>query len=156
MRSRSASFRSSPLSSPRSRSFRSRHWLEEFVEWVRHLGVEGLAIYSVIFVVLGLSLVPNMALYIGAGLLYGTWWGAVLTTLLGVVIELGAVILLRTNVRPWVEARLGHHDSLAAIHRAVEHDGFWILFLLRLSPLVPFGLLNYALALAHVPLWKRV
>lgn len=132
------------------------HWLGEFVEWDRHLGVEGLVIYSVTFVVLGLSLIPTMPLYIGAGLLYGTWWGAVMTTLLGVVIELAALVLLRTNVRPWVEARLGHHDRLAALHRAVERDGFWILFLLRLSPLVPFGLLNYALALARVPLWRRV
>ena len=131
-------------------------WLADFVEWDRHLGIEGLAIYAIIFVALGLALVPNTPLYIGAGLLYGTFWGGVLTTLLGVVIELGTVLILRTNVRPWVERKLQHHDSLAAVQKSVEQDGFMILLLLRFSPLVPFGLLNYALALTHVPLWKRV
>lgn len=131
-------------------------WLADFVEWDRHLGIEGLAVYSFIFVVLGLALVPNTPLYIGAGLLYGAVWGAVMTTLLGVVIELGTVLLLRTSVRPWFETKLERHDALAAVRRAVEHDGFLILLLLRFSPLVPFGLLNYALALTHVPQWKRM
>lgn len=131
-------------------------WLAEFVEWDRHVGIEGVAAFGLIFVVLGLALVPNTPLYIGAGLLYGTFWGGVLTTLLGVVIELGTVALLRTSVHPWVERKLKRHDLLGALQRTVERDGFVILLLLRFSPLVPFGLLNYVLALTRVPLWKRV
>ena len=131
-------------------------WLADFVEWDRHLGIEGLAIYAGIFVALGVALVPNTPLYVGAGLLYGTFWGGLLTTLLGVVIELGTVLILRTSVRPWVERKVERLGALAAVQRSVEQDGFMILLLLRLSPLVPFGFLNYALALTHVPLWKRV
>ncbi|NVB85540.1 MAG: TVP38/TMEM64 family protein [Kofleriaceae bacterium] len=131
-------------------------WLADFVEWDRHLGVEGVVVYALIFVALGLALVPNTPLYIGAGLLYGTFWGGVMTTLLGVIIELGTVVMLRTSVRPWVEHKLARRDLLGALQRSVERDGFWILLLLRFSPLVPFGLLNYVLALMQVPMWKRV
>ena len=38
----------------------------------------------------------------------------------------------------------------AAVRKAVVGEGVWVMFLLRLSPLVPFVLLNYALALSGV------
>jgi len=39
--------------------------------------------------------------------------------------------------------------AVAAIDRAVEQQGRWIVFLLRLSPAFPFNLLNYALGLTR-------
>jgi uncharacterized membrane protein YdjX (TVP38/TMEM64 family) len=37
---------------------------------------------------------------------------------------------------------------VAAVRHAVTGEGAWVMFLLRLSPAVPFVLLNYALALS--------
>jgi uncharacterized membrane protein YdjX (TVP38/TMEM64 family) len=39
---------------------------------------------------------------------------------------------------------------VAAVRAAVVGQGTWVMFLLRLSPVVPFVLLNYALALSGV------
>ena len=39
---------------------------------------------------------------------------------------------------------------VAAVRRAIVGDAVWVMFLLRLSPLVPYVLLNYALALSGV------
>jgi uncharacterized membrane protein YdjX (TVP38/TMEM64 family) len=47
--------------------------------------------------------------------------------------------------------RLERDARVAAIRRAVVGDALWVMFLLRLSPLVPYVLLNYALALSGVP-----
>jgi uncharacterized membrane protein YdjX (TVP38/TMEM64 family) len=49
-----------------------------------------------------------------------------------------------------VLAWLDRDSRVAGVRRAVVGQGFRIMFLLRLSPLLPFVLLNYALALSGV------
>ena len=46
------------------------------------------------------------------------------------------------------------NPKFAAIDEAVAREGFKIVFLLRLSPVFPFNLLNYALGLTKIPFWK--
>ena len=51
-----------------------------------------------------------------------------------------------------VERRIEGDERFAAIDRAVGEEGRKIVFLLRLSPVFPFNLLNYALGLTKVSL----
>jgi uncharacterized membrane protein YdjX (TVP38/TMEM64 family) len=46
--------------------------------------------------------------------------------------------------------RLTRDRRVAAVRAAVVGQGAWIMFLLRLSPLVPFNIVNYAFALSGV------
>jgi uncharacterized membrane protein YdjX (TVP38/TMEM64 family) len=61
---------------------------------------------------------------------------------------LGARYVLRGLVERYVNRR----PMLLAIDRAVEHEGARLVFLLRLSPAVPFVLLNYVLGISRIPL----
>jgi len=54
--------------------------------------------------------------------------------------------LVRSRVIGWLD----RDPRVAAVRRAVAEQGVWIMFLLRLSPLVPFVQLNYALVLSGV------
>ena len=54
--------------------------------------------------------------------------------------------LVRSRVISWLD----RDPRVAAVRRAVAEQGVWIMFLLRLSPLVPFVQLNYALVLSGV------
>jgi uncharacterized membrane protein YdjX (TVP38/TMEM64 family) len=47
-------------------------------------------------------------------------------------------------------AWLDRDPRVLGVRRAVAGQGAWVQFLLRLSPLIPFNLLNYALGLSHV------
>jgi uncharacterized membrane protein YdjX (TVP38/TMEM64 family) len=131
-------------------------WLRDIVIWTRDLGVAGVLVFSAVFIVIALALLPTMELYIAAGFLYGTWWGALLTTVLGVVVELLTLWLVNTRLRAWIANRVSSHPRLAALDRGISEHPFWIIQLLRISPLVPFAPLNYALALTRIPLWQRV
>ena len=51
-----------------------------------------------------------------------------------------------------VERRLAGNARFVALDRAIGGDGRRLVFLLRLSPVFPFNLLNYALGLTRVRL----
>lgn len=131
-------------------------WLRAALEWVRGLGVVGVLAFSVLFVAVCVTALPSTALFVGAGMLYGWLWGGLLTTGLGLIVELCALGIMHTRARRWIERRRDKHRMLKALDKGISEHSFSILLLLRLSPLLPFGALNYALAVTKVPLWKRL
>src|SRR5439155_1598399 len=58
----------------------------------------------------------------------------------------------RTPARDAIAARIGTSPRFAAIDRAVGREGLRIVLLVRLSPVFPFNLLNYAFGLTRVTL----
>ena len=62
----------------------------------------------------------------------------------------GAFLVARYAARGFVERRVQDNERFTAIDRAVGDQGLKIVFLLRLSPVFPFNLLNYALGLSQV------
>ena len=67
-----------------------------------------------------------------------------------------AFLVGRYLARHFVEGLLTREPRLAMIDRAVERHGFRLMALLRMSPAVPFVLLNYALGLSRVKLLDYV
>ena len=61
-----------------------------------------------------------------------------------------AFLVARYLVRDTIEQRLQRHSSFGAIDHAIGQEGRKIVFLLRLSPVFPFNLLNYALGLTSI------
>ncbi|HYC32150.1 MAG TPA: TVP38/TMEM64 family protein [Gemmatimonadales bacterium] len=121
-----------------------------FAGWVEGLGAWGPAVFVAGYVVATVALVPGSLLSLGAGALFGLARGA-LVVLLGATLGASAAFLVARYVaRGPVERRLAGDPRLAAIDRAVGERGRRIVFLLRLSPVFPFNLLNYALGLTRV------
>ncbi len=120
-----------------------RHALD-LVEYVRGAGAFGALLYGFTYVLATVLLVPGSLLTIGAGFLYGfagtlvVWPASVLGAIL-------AFLLSRFLVRDWVAGKTAGDGRLAAVDHAIGERSFTIIFLLRLSPFVPFTLLNYAL-----------
>jgi uncharacterized membrane protein YdjX (TVP38/TMEM64 family) len=53
----------------------------------------------------------------------------------------------RFLLQAWLDQQISRYPVFAAVDRAIARNGLYIVFLLRLSPVIPFNLLNYALAL---------
>jgi len=122
------------------------------VEWSRSAGPLGAALYGLAYVLSAVLLLPGSVLTLGAGYAWGPVWGVVLVSPVSVAAATAAFLLGRTFAREAVEQRLGKDPRVAAIDRAIGEDGFKLVLLLRLSPVFPFNVLNYALALTRVRL----
>jgi uncharacterized membrane protein YdjX (TVP38/TMEM64 family) len=125
-------------------------WLATLVRQLADLDGWGPALFIVLYVLAAVTLAPAFLLTFSAGAVFGLWRGTLLTYL-GAVLGASAVYALaaplaRTRVLRWID----RDPRVAATRRAVVKDSAWIMFLLRLSPLVPYNLLNYALSLSGV------
>ncbi len=122
----------------------------EFAAWVQSLGPWGPVAFVVGYVVATVAFVPGSLLTLGAGAIFGLVQGVILV-LAGATLGASAAFLVSRYVaRTAVERRLAGNPRFAAIDRAVGEEGCKIVFLLRLSPVFPFNLLNYALGLTRV------
>jgi uncharacterized membrane protein YdjX (TVP38/TMEM64 family) len=117
---------------------------------VRGTGAQGIAIYAGAYVLAALVLLPGSALTLLAGFVWGPIWGTLLVSPVSVLAASLAFLLGRTAFRRRVERRIAGDRRFSAIDRAVAEHGFRIVLLLRLSPIVPYNLINYALGMTRV------
>jgi uncharacterized membrane protein YdjX (TVP38/TMEM64 family) len=117
---------------------------------VKGLGVWGPVVFIAGYVAATVAFVPGVLLTLAAGAIFGLVRG-VLYVLIGATLGSAAAFLVARYVaRAAIERRIAGNARFAAIDRAVGAEGRKIVFLLRLSPVFPFNLLNYALGLTRV------
>ena len=125
-------------------------WLEALVQRLADLGAWGPVLFIAAYILAAIILAPAFLLTFSSGAVFGLWRGTLLTYI-GAVLGASAVYALAAPLARWRVLRWIDRDPrVAATRRAVVKDSAWIMFLLRLSPLVPYNLLNYALALSGV------
>ena len=131
-------------------------WTVRLVEIVRESGAWGVALFAAIYVVCTVALIPASVLTMAAGFVYGPLYGLLVVVPAATLGATGAFLLGRTVLRGWVRRRMRSSPRAQALDRAVGREGFTLVFLLRLSPLVPFNVLNYALSLSGISTGRYV
>jgi uncharacterized membrane protein YdjX (TVP38/TMEM64 family) len=121
-----------------------------FSAWVDGLGVWGPVAFVAGYAIAAVAFVPGSLLTLAAGAIFGVGKGTALVLLAATLGASAAFLVSRYLVRGFVERRLAGNERFAAIDRAIGSEGRKIVFLLRLSPVFPFNLLNYALGLTRV------
>jgi uncharacterized membrane protein YdjX (TVP38/TMEM64 family) len=124
--------------------------IQQFLTWVETLGPWGPVLIAAIYVPATVLLVPGTLLSLAAGTLFGLVIGTIAISIGSTVGASAAFLLGRSLARGWVERKVAADPRFRAIDQAVAREGFKIVLLLRLSPAIPFNLLNYALALTRV------
>jgi uncharacterized membrane protein YdjX (TVP38/TMEM64 family) len=127
-------------------------WLLKLVERIRDMGGVGAAVFVAAYVAATVLLLPGSILTLGAGFAYGPVYGTLLVMLASNMGAILAFLLGRTVLRDRVARRISSDARFSAVDAAVGAQGFRVVLLLRLSPLFPFNLLNYALGLTRVRL----
>jgi uncharacterized membrane protein YdjX (TVP38/TMEM64 family) len=124
--------------------------LPQFAAWVDGLGFWGPAVFMAGYAVAVVAFVPASLLTLAAGAIFGIASGVVYVFAAATVGACLAFLVSRYLARSVIERRLEGNEKFSAIDRAVGEQGRKIVFLLRLSPVFPFNLLNYALGLTRV------
>lgn len=122
----------------------------EFAAWVEGLGWWAPAAFIVAYALATVAFIPGSLLTLAAGAIFGVLHG---TAICFVAASTGAALAFgvsRHLARAAIERRLAGNERFAAVDRAIARDGRKIVLLLRLSPVFPFNLLNYALGLTRV------
>jgi uncharacterized membrane protein YdjX (TVP38/TMEM64 family) len=124
----------------------------DFLRGLSDLGPWGPILFIGAYALSCVLFIPASLLTLGGGAVYGLFPGG-LYVLIGANLGSAACFLLgRTYARGWIENRVAGNERFAAVDRAVEREGWKVVALARLSPVIPFSLLNYAFALTRVPL----
>lgn len=120
--------------------------------WVAERGPWSSVLLAALWIPAAVLLVPGSVLTLGTGFLVGTGWGLVVVSIGSTVGATAAFLVGRWLGRDWVRERTGGHDRMRGVDGAIAREGLKVVLLLRLSPLIPYNALNYALSLTGVGL----
>jgi uncharacterized membrane protein YdjX (TVP38/TMEM64 family) len=123
---------------------------------IRHMGAAAPLGFILIYAVAVVALIPASLLTIAGGAVFGIVRGAIYALIGATCGSTAAFLLGRYALRGLVERKLASMPRFAAVERAVSAQGLRIVFLLRLSPVVPFNFLNYALGVTTISVWDFV
>jgi len=127
-----------------------KQWLNAFSGWIEGMGLWGAVLFALVYVIGTVLLAPGSLLTIAAGLVFGLGWGFPVIILGATVGAAAAFVCARYLVRDRVQSMIDQRPKLRAIDRAVAEEGWKIVLLMRLTPIVPFNIQNYFFGLTRV------
>lgn len=128
-------------------------WRERFdavalQTWVEGAGAAGPLLFIAVYALATVLFLPGSLITLAGGALFGPFWGT-LWNLSGATLGAAlAFLIARYLGADWVARRTG--PRLSRLNEGVAAEGWRFVAFVRLVPLFPFNLLNYALGLTRV------
>jgi uncharacterized membrane protein YdjX (TVP38/TMEM64 family)/rhodanese-related sulfurtransferase len=118
--------------------------------WLGSLGPWAPIGYILFYALATVAFVPGAIFGLAGGALFGAFWGS-LWNLLGATLGATlAFLVARYIAGDWVERKAG--GFLKRLIEGIDAEGWRFVAFVRLVPLFPFNLSNYALGLTRIPL----
>ena len=131
-------------------------WVQAFHKWIRQLGGWGRVLFAGVYILGTVLLVPGAPLSLVAGLAFGLGWGVPLVLVSATIGAALAFLVARYLVRDKVAEMAKRYPKLQAVDKAVSEEGWKVVALLRLSPLIPFNIQNYLYGVTEIKFWHYV
>jgi uncharacterized membrane protein YdjX (TVP38/TMEM64 family) len=131
----------------------AQNWMAQATGTLRNAGPLGLALFAVAQTIVSIvGVVPASLLGIAAGGVYGVAAGFLLAATGTICGGWIAFMLARSLMRPWITRRLQARTGgrLNDLDAKIARDGWRLVCLLRISPIMPFAFTSYALGLTQV------
>lgn len=124
-------------------------WIQRVREPVLENGLLGVSLLAAALMVLGGFGLPGSLLVLGVGILLPLAWGIPVALL----VVWGAAMIsfaISRLLRGWLVGHLQDRGRIATLDRAVRREGWRLIALLRVTPVLPFAPLNYLLGLTRL------
>ena len=118
-------------------------------EWLKSAGGEWWAplAFILLYCVFSLLLIPATLLTLTAGVVWGWWVGGLWVMAASSVASAIPYFIARSGSE-WVENKI--KKRAGSLYQRLRSEGFTTLLLMRLVPVVPYNVLNYASGLAAI------
>ncbi len=121
---------------------------EQLQGWLKEAGIWAPIIYILLYTIATILILPSTPLNLSGGAIFGIWWGTIWTTIAAIVAAIISFALTRTVGRELVAQKLGRRWK--AIEAEMSQGGLFYMFSIRLLPIIPYGLVNFAAGLTSI------
>jgi uncharacterized membrane protein YdjX (TVP38/TMEM64 family) len=121
---------------------------QELQLWLQKMGVWAPIIYILVYAIATIFILPSTPLNLSGGAIFGWELGTVWTSIAAVLAAVLSFGFSRTIGRKFVEQKLA--SKWQSLDREMEQGGFFYMFAIRLLPLIPYGMVNFAAGLTSI------
>ncbi len=116
--------------------------------WLQQMGIWAPIVYILVYTIATLCILPSTPLNLTGGAIFGSVWGTVWTSIAAILAAVISFWFSRTIGRKFVEQKLA--GKWEAIDREMHQGGLLYMFAIRLLPLIPYGIVNFAAGLTSI------
>lgn len=122
----------------------------EITDWFVRSGSRPWAIpaFLLAYVIFNLLLIPPGFLSAAAALMWGWWVGGLIELVVATLASFPPYLLSRGATTDWLARRFG--PGFTAFQYRLEKEGFVSLLIVRLLPIIPYSIVNYAAGAANI------
>jgi uncharacterized membrane protein YdjX (TVP38/TMEM64 family) len=142
-----------------------RNGITIFLEWIEENPGAGVVAFMLVYFVATILFIPGSILTLGAGFVFSASFGSLgVGILLGTISvffgasggAIGSFLLGRYLFRDSVGILSKRYSVFEALDKALAEKGLRIMVLLRLSPIIPFNVINYVAGVTAISFWSYV
>lgn len=135
-------------------SFLKIHYEELVIYYKEHRYLSGLIFLLIYITVVAASIPGAVILTLGAGAIFGFWYGLLLVSFASTIGATLSFLSSRYLFKDFIQNRF--KKELKKINKGVEENGASYLFSLRLIPAFPFFMINLMMGLTNMKIWTYI
>jgi uncharacterized membrane protein YdjX (TVP38/TMEM64 family) len=116
--------------------------------WLNQAGIWAPIIYIILYTIATILILPSTALNLTGGAIFGPWLGTLWTSIAAIIAAVVAFAFTRTVGREMISQKLA--GRWQAMDAEMHQGGLFYIFAIRLLPIIPYGLVNFAAGLTSV------
>ncbi len=129
-------------------------WMTSGMDWIEQMGWVGWFWFIVLYTLTCVFFLPGSMLTVGAGAIYGFWGGTLLVSISSMAGAVANFATSRYLLRGWLSRKFARSERFQALDHAITTDGWKVILLSRISPILPHSVVSYAAGLTRISMTK--